>query len=316
MCTAVCFKDEGLYFGRTLDYETSYGEEIVILPRNAKFDFFYEGTPERSYAIIGTAHVSGDYPLFYDAANEHGLCMAGLNFVGNAKYNPFRKGMKNAAQYEFLPWVLRQCKNVSEARRLIENTNITDKAFNERLPAAQLHWLIADKDSAITAEATESGMNIYDNPAGVLANNPPFPMQMFALNDYAALSVKQPENTFASDLKLDLYSRGMGAIGLPGDWSSKSRFVRAAFVRANSVSDGSTLSSVSRLFHILGAVTQVKGCCDVGGSPEYTIYTSCIDADKGVYYCKTYDSLSPLSVDMHKENLDGSELLRVRVTLA
>lgn len=310
MCTAVCFKDEGLYFGRTLDYETSYGEEIVILPRNAKLDFFYEGTPEKSYAIIGTAHVSGDYPLFYDAANEHGLCMAGLNFVGNAKYNSFREGQKNAAQYEFLPWVLRQCKNVSEARRLIENTNITDKAFNERLPAAQLHWLIADKDSAITAEATESGMNIYDNPAGVLANNPPFPMQMFALNDYAALSVKQPENTFASDLKLDLYSRGMGAIGLPGDWSSKSRFVRAAFVRANSVSDGSTLSSVSRLFHILGAVTQVKGCCDVGGSPEYTIYTSCIDADKGVYYCKTYDSLSLSSVDMRKENLDGSELLR------
>lgn len=310
MCTAVCFKGNGFYFGRTLDYETSYGEEIVVLPRNATLDFCYEGTPEKSYAIIGTAHVSGGYPLFYDAANECGLCMAGLNFVGNAKYNSFREGVKNAAQYEFLPWVLRQCSDVSEARRLIESTNITDKAFNEYLPAAQLHWLIADKDSAITVEATESGINIYDNPAGVLANNPPFPMQMFGLNDYAALSAKQPENTFSPELKLDMYSRGMGAIGLPGDWSSKSRFVRAAFVRANSVSDGGEKSSVSRLFHILGSVTQVKGCCDVGGSPEYTIYTSCIDADKGVYYYKTYDSLSISSVDMSKENLDGSELLR------
>ena len=313
MCTAVCFKDNGFYFGRTLDYETSYGEEIVVLPRCAKLDFFYEGKAENNYAIIGTAHVAGGYPLFYDAANECGLCMAGLNFVGNAKYNSFREGVKNAAQYEFLPWVLRQCKNVSEARRLIENTNITDKAFNEYLPAAQLHWLIADKDSAITVEATESGINIYDNPACVLANNPPFPMQMFGLNDYAALSAKQPENTFSPELKLDMYSRGMGAIGLPGDWSSKSRFVRAAFVRANSVSDGGEKSSVSRLFHILGSVTQVKGCCDVGGSPEYTIYTSCIDADKGVYYYKTYDSLSISSVDMSKENLDGSELLRFQM---
>lgn len=310
MCTAVCFKGNGFYFGRTLDYETSYGEEIVVLPRNATLDFCYEGTPEKSYAIIGTAHVSGGYPLFYDAANECGLCMAGLNFVGNAKYNSFREGVKNAAQYEFLPWVLRQCSGVSEARRLIENTNITDKAFNEYMPAAQLHWLIADKDSAITVEATGSGINIYDNPAGVLANNPPFPMQMFGLNDYAALSAKQPENTFSPELKLDMYSRGMGAIGLPGDWSSKSRFVRAAFVRANSVSDGGEKSSVSRLFHILGSVTQVKGCCDVGGSPEYTIYTSCIDADKGVYYYKTYDGLGVSSVDMSKENLDGSELLR------
>lgn len=313
MCTAACFKEKDFYFGRTLDYETSYGEEIVVLPRCAKLDFFYEGKAENNYAIIGTAHVAGGYPLFYDAANECGLCMAGLNFVGNAKYNSFRENTKNAAQYEFLPWVLRQCKNVSEARRLIENTNITDKAFDENLPAAQLHWLVADKNSAITVEATESGINIYDNPAGVLANNPPFPVQMFSLNDYAALSVKQPENTFSPDLKLETYSRGMGALGLPGDWSSKSRFIRAAFVRANSVSGGDEQSSVSRLFHILGSVTQVKGCCDVGGKPEYTIYTSCINADKGVYYYKTYDSLSVASVDMSKENLDGEELLRFRM---
>ena len=312
MCTAVCFKGNGFYFGRTLDYETSYGEEIVVLPRNATLDFCYEGTPEKSYAIIGTAHVSGGYPLFYDAANECGLCMAGLNFVGNAKYNSFREGVKNAAQYEFLPWVLRQCKNVSEARRLIENTNITDKAFNEYLPAAQLHWLIADKDSAITVEATESGINIYDNPAGVLANNPPFPMQLTNLANYSSLSRKDPVPHFADGFAPALYSRGMGGIGLPGDVSSMSRFVRAAFVRMNSVSGDSENESVNQFFHILGAVEQVRGECELAdGKFEITIYSSCCNADKGIYYYTTYEDRSIRACDMHASELDGTVLCRM-----
>lgn len=310
MCTAACFNDNGLYFGRTLDYEFSYGEEIVILPRNKEIEFFYEGTPKSCYAIIGTAHVEGNYPMFYDAANECGLCMAGLNFVGNARYNEFKQNAKNVAQYEFIIWILRQCKSVCEAKELLISTNITDKPFSDKLPAAQLHWMIADKSECITVEATKDGLNIYENPTNVMTNNPPFPFQMFALNNYASLSPKQPEINFGSELDIKLYSRGMGAIGLPGDWSSGSRFVRAAFVRANSSPQNDEQGSVGRLFHILGSVNQVKGCCDVDGKYEYTIYTSCISADKGIYYYKTYDGHRICAVDMHKENLDSAELIR------
>ena len=131
---------------------------------------------------------------------------------------------------------------------------------------------------------------VYDDPVGVLTNNPPFPVQLFALNNYAGVSRKQPENPFAGTLKLDAYSRGMGAMGIPGDLSSQSRFVKAAFTKLSSVSGDSEKESVSQFFHILGSVDQQRGCCEVGdGKYEITIYTSCCNADKGIYYYTTYD---------------------------
>ena len=84
MCTAATYKTKDFYFGRTLDYECSYGEQIVITPRNYAFNFRHVGDMKNHYAIIGMAHVAEDYPLYYDAMNEKGVAMAGLNFVGNA----------------------------------------------------------------------------------------------------------------------------------------------------------------------------------------------------------------------------------------
>lgn len=310
MCTAATYKTEDFYFGRTLDYESSYGEEIVVMPRNFRLDFLNMGVYENHYAVIGTAHIAQGYPLFYDAVNEKGLAMAGLNFVGNAYYGKNIDVRDNVAQYEFIPWILSRCSSTAEAKELISRINITDTPFNEHMPAGQLHWIIADREQTITVESVRDGIKVYDNPAGVLTNNPPFNEQMFRLNDYMQLSPKQPQNSFSSKLDLKTYSRGMGAIGLPGDLSSQSRFVRAAFVRANSVSGSSETESVSQFFHILGSVDQQRGCCDVGeGRYEITIYTSCCNADKGIYYYTTYNNHQISAVDMHKEDLDGSRLV-------
>ena len=173
-----------------------------------------------------------------------------------------------------------------------------------------MHWIIADKNQTITVESMADGIHVYENPAGVLTNNPPFPEQMFRLNDYMHLSPKQPQNHFSTELPLRSYSRGMGALGLPGDLSSQSRFVRAAFVRANSVSGNSETESVSQFFHILGAVDQQRGCCEVkDGQYEITIYTSCCNADKGIYYYTTYNNHQISAVHMHHENLDSSQLV-------
>jgi choloylglycine hydrolase len=134
---------------------------------------------------------------------------------------------------------------------------------------------------------------------------------MFALNNYMYLSPKSPENNFSKKLNLDVYSRGMGAIGLPGDLSSQSRFVRASYVKMNSISKEDENSSVSQFFHILGSVDQQRGCCNLGdGKFEITIYTSCCNATKGIYYYTTYDNHQITAVDMNKENLDGKELIR------
>lgn len=312
MCTAATYKTKDFYFGRTLDYDFSYGDEVTITPRNYKFDFRKVDSMRAHYAMIGMAHVTENYPLYYDAVNEKGVGMAGLNFVGNAVYHQKTETDKyNIAIFEFIPWILGQCATVKEAKDLIGKINLVDIPFNEELPSAQLHWIIADSDEAITVESTESGMHIYDNPVGVLANNPTFDKQMFQLNNYMSLSNKAPQNNFCSKLPLQIYSRGMGAIGLPGDLSSSSRFVRVAFVKMNSISGDSEEESVNQFFHILGSVEQQNGCCCVGDEKyEITIYTSCCNTRKGIYYYTTYENHQITAVDMYRENLDAESLVR------
>lgn len=311
MCTAATYKTKDFYFGRTLDYEFSYGDEITVTPRNYPFRFLEKGTRDTHYAMIGMACVIQEYPLYYDAVNEKGLGMAGLNFVGNAVYRRREEGKDNIAQFEFIPWILCQCATVKEARKLLAKINITNIPFSDQLPLAQLHWILADKEESIVIESIEEGLQIYNNPVGVLTNNPPFPMQMGALRNYMSLSVKPPKNTFAPGLELEAYSRGMGAIGLPGDLSSQSRFVRVAFTKMNSVSGEGELESVSQFFHILNSVDQQRGCCQLeDGKCEITIYTSCCNADKGIYYYTAYNNHQITGVDMHRENLDGDKLVR------
>lgn len=311
MCTAATYKTKDFYFGRTLDYEFSYGDEITVTPRNYAFDFRHTSACTSHYAIIGMAHIVGNYPLYYDAINEKGLGMAGLNFVGNAVYAKPVSGKENIAQFEFIPYILGKCANINEVKSLLARINLTDTPFSEKLPTAQLHWIIADENGCITVESMADGLHIYDNPVGVLTNNPPFETQMFMLNNYMSLSPKQPQNTFANGLALNSYSRGMGALGLPGDLSSASRFARVAFTKMNSISADSENESVSQFFHILGSVDQQRGCCEVSeGKYEITIYTSCCNTTKGIYYYTTYNNHQISAVDMRKENLDSTELIR------
>lgn len=311
MCTAATYKTTDFYFGRTLDYECSYGEEITITPRNFVFSFRNMGTVKSHYAMIGMAHIAENYPLYYDAVNEKGLAMAGLNFVGNAHYHEMMPDKENIAQFEFIPWILCNCASVSEAQHLIDNINLLNIPFNSRMPIAQLHWMISDRNKTITVESVAEGIRVYENPVGILTNNPPFDEQLFQLNNYMHLSPKTPQNNFSKKLQLQTYSRGMGALGLPGDLSSQSRFVRASFVKMNSISGNTEYQSVSQFFHILGSVDQQRGCCEVSnGKYEITIYTSCCNVDKGIYYYTTYDNHQISGVDLYKEDLELDVLIR------
>ncbi len=310
MCTAVTYRNGDFYFGRTLDYDCTYGEEVVILPRNRRLCFREAEAVSRHYAIIGMAHVAEEYPLYYDAMNEKGLCMAGLNFVGNAVYGTGGKGKDKIAHFELIPWILGQCATVREAKEKLGKLSLTDIPFGDAYPAAELHWLLADREESVTVEPVGE-LRVYENPAGVLTNNPPFPEQLFQLNRYMQLSPGQPENRFSDKLKLCAFSRGMGALGLPGDFSSQSRFVRAAFVMLNAVSGMAEEENAGQFFHILDSVSQPRGCCDVGGGRyEITVYSSCCNASRGIYYYTTYGNRQITAVDMHRENMDGEDLVR------
>lgn len=310
MCTAISYKTKGHYFGRNLDLEYSYVESVAVTPRNYPFRFRKEREFGKHYAMIGMAYVKDDYPLYYDATNEKGLSMAGLSFPGNAVYLSEKTDMYNVAPFELIPWVLGQCKDVREARNLLEKTNLIKIAFSKELQLSPLHFMISDKNESIVIEPVEEGLRITNNPVKVLTNNPPFAYQMFHLNQYMSLTRKEPMNTFAKELPLEIYSRGMGAIGLPGDLSSPSRFVRAAFTKWNSVDGESEEESVNQFFHILGSVEQQRGCVQLEKRDyEYTIYSSCCNSDKGIYYYKTYENSRITAVDMYREDLDGRNMI-------
>lgn len=311
MCTAISYKTKDHYFGRNLDLEYSYEEEVVITPRYYTFEFRKEREFPKHYAMIGMAYVETQYPLYYDATNEKGLSMAALSFAGNAVYKSERDDKYNVAPFEIIPWVLGQCANVQEARHLLEKTNLIKLAYNKELPVTPLHFMVSDAFETIVVEPMEDGLHIYENPVKVLTNNPPFQYQIHNLNNYINLTRKEPMNNFAKELFLETYSRGMGALGLPGDLSSSSRFVRVAFTKWNSLDGETEEESVSQFFHILGSVEQQKGCVQLEKSEyEYTIYSSCCNTEKGIYYYKTYHNSQITAVDMQRENLDGKDLMR------
>lgn len=307
MCTAITFQGKDFYFGRTLDLEYSYEEKVAITPRNYPFSFRFLPPIHRHHAMIGIAHMAQGCPLYYEATNEKGLGMAGLNFPGNACYGKERTGADNVASFEFIPWVLAQCGTLGEARALLTRLNLVDAAFSPQLPPSPLHWMIASREGSIVVESTKDGLQVYDDPVGVMTNEPPFPFQMLNLSNFMTVSPHPPVNLFAPDVPLVPYSRGMGGIGLPGDLSSASRFVRAAFTRLNSVCDADCEEAcVTQFFHILGSVAQQRGCVHLeDGALELTVYTCCCNADKGIYYYTTYENPQLTAVHMDHTDLDS-----------
>lgn len=303
MCTAI---SDGHLFGRTLDLEYSYNEKIVILPRN--YGFTISGQNIRYHpAMIGVAHIANGYPLYYDAINEHGLGVAGLNFPGNAVYTEPKPDKHNVPSFELIPWLLSKCDSTDSAEKLLCDTVITNTSFSPDLPPTPLHWIIADKNRAITVEQTKDGLNIFDNTPGVMTNSPVFPYHLLRVADYMSLDSAVRENTLCQKLKLEAYSRGMSAMGLPGDYSSSSRFVRAVFAKFHTTQ---AEDWVNRFFHVMDTVSVPKGCVKTdSGKDVYTVYTSCADLESLVYYFKTYDNPTVRGVRLTEALANAGEII-------
>jgi len=283
MCTAINFTSKDHYFGRNLDLEYTYEESVTITPKNYPFKFRMMGEMDHHYAMIGMAYVVDGYPLYYDATNEKGVSIAGLRFAGNTHYPAVAEGKDNVSPFEFIPWILSQCSNLQEVKKLLDRVNLAAVPFSAELPLTPLHWMISYKEESLVVESMADGLHVYENPVGVMTNNPPFPVQLWNL-----------ENT-----KI-----------LPGDLESPSRFVRVAHVLKNSVCGSSEEESVGQFFHILTAVEQQRGCNRMeSGLYEITAYSSCCNADRGIYYYVTYGNRQITAVDMQRENLDSDRVI-------
>lgn len=309
MCTSVAMNIGGFYFGRNMDLEGSFGECVVTAPRRFVFEYRRMPADASHYAMIGTAAVISGYPLFADAMNEKGLCMAGLNFPGNAVYRETPSTDKaNVTPFELIPWVLGRCATVEEAQALLEKTDLVAIPFSENVPLTPLHWHIADKNQSLVVEPMADGVRLYKNPVGVLTNNPPLPYHLANLPRYAHLGTGTPEDAWTAEA--GAVSMGLCGVGLPGDYSSASRFVRAAFLKRNLIAEGAENESVASVFQLLGAVAPTKGSVlTPEGKPHYTTYTCCMDSEQRTYYCRRFPDLLVRKMILDEANAAEKHLL-------
>lgn len=302
MCTVITFGGKDFYFGRNMDIEGSFGEEVVVTPRHFLLSFKRKAAPEVHYAMVGMAAVIDGTPLYADAMNEHGLCAAALNFVGNAHYSSRADGTNDLAPYELIPYLLATCADLSEVRAALKDLTLVSIPFRADVPLAALHWIVADRRGSLVIESTRAGVVVYENPAGVLANNPPFPYHLDHLRMFRHLSSGNPPDA-------DPYSYGLGGVGLPGDYSSPSRFVRAWFLRRGLL--GMEQIRPGDVYQALAALAPVRGCVlDEQGRPHYTTYSCCMDPGAGLYTYLLSGSVEVASVALTEAACRGERLLR------
>ena len=281
-------------FGRTLDLDTHFGESVTLTPRRYPFHFADCYPHTHHYALLGMATVMDNpaaqgYPLYAEAMNEKGLCMAGLRFAKSAVYAPApRVGWLNLAPWELIPYLLGTCATVEEARAALGDIWMVDKPFSDTVGTAPLHWHMVDADpthGGLVIEVTVEGMKVYDAEVGVLANEPPYPAQLAALQT---------------------------AADIPGGYDSSARLVRVATLRRWWLERGSICETDPKavFFSILGAVSPTPGAVITSeGTIHRTLYTCCMDTAAGIYSYKTEDNPSVRSVGFNALGLNGERVL-------
>ena len=295
MCTAVRFTDDqgNMFFGRNLDWSFDYGQAVLRTPGDAAVPAAFErpDDPARGHDVIGVGITALGVPLYFDCANDAGLAVAGLNFPQSAHYaaGPV-DGAVNVAAYEFPYWVARNFGSVAEVRAALTGVTVVAKAVSDKLPVANLHWIVADATGAIVVECMEDGLRVWEDDVDVLTNEPNFGWHRQNLRNYLTLTDADPAPASWGGAELKAFGSGEGLRGVPGDYSGPSRFVKVAFVNAHYPVQTGEKGNVTRLFRTLGSVAVPEGCARMAdGSYEKTLYTSGFSAATRSYYYATYD---------------------------
>lgn len=313
MCTGIRFSDghDNLYLARNLDWTSGYGQQVVVTPTGYAPRSPFGAVPGIRHATIGMGIVEDGTPLYFDCGNDAGLAVAGLNFPGYAVYAPGPvEGATNVAAFELPLWVCSQFASVDEVEAALSDVVIVDRPINDKYPSSLLHWIIGDARRSIVVEHTRDGMQVFDDDVDVLANQPGFAWHHENLRNYLNTSPEFPEDIELGRARLAPFGSGSHMRGIPGDYYSPSRFVRAAYVNDHYPTKESEEENVSRAFHTLQQVAMVDGCAAMGsGEFETTIYTGLFSSRTQTYYWNTYDDPAIRSVALADRSPDGTELV-------
>ena len=291
MCTSFLLTGFNSILARNMDIDFNLDEKVIIIPRNFIISLKKEeDLITNHFAIMGVGTVIDGYPLLCDAMNEKGLSAAALNFKGNARYYKYDTTKFNLAPYELMLYLLCRCSDVDEVKKFLDDINIIDTHFSNQIKNTSLHFMFADKDKSIVVETTVDGMRVYDNVYNVLTNNPPFSYHLENVKHYIHLTTNEINNTFDHKLDIEGYSLGQGAVGLPGDYSSSSRFIKILFVKNNMKYKQDEKDMIHHSFKALDSVSMIDGLVQTSSGYEYTHYQVCYNLSNCKMYYKNYNN--------------------------
>ncbi len=323
-CTGIELKSQdGDYInGRTLEFGIPINTVIMVIPRHYAFTgTLPDGASGMSYtskyAVVGGSLDNGTE--VQDGLNEAGLSVGAFYFPGYAGYAPVTPQNQSQAvsPLQFPTWLLTQFGTVAEVKAALNNVAIVPTVFPAWGLVPPLHYVVYDKTGAsIVIEPINGSLVVYDNPLGVMTNSPTFDWHMTNLTNYVNLSPINVSPINVSGVQLQQFSQGSGMHGLPGDFTSPSRFVRAAFFTATALPQANAEQEVLQVFHVLnqfdipmGAVRDVTA--DGKVAPEYTMITVVKDPNNLDYYFKTYQNQDINVVRLNEFDLNAKTIKRI-----
>ena len=294
MCTAITLQSlqKENFFGRTMDFSYPIKPGIYIIPKNYEWHSLI--TMKKyidNYSFICMGQETNGILGFFDGVNEQGFAAAVLYFAGYAYYDSDINNKEQIASLDFLHYILGCCKSVDDLKTLSENINIVGVPDPVTQAIAPLHWIATDRSGkSIVIEQTERGLEIIDNPIGVMSNSPDFQWHMTNLRNYMNVSTTQQNEVYWENVSLTPFGQASGTVNLPGGFTSPERFVRTSFIKTHVPVPKDSSESLITCFHIMNSVFIPKGIVLTDrGTYDYTKYISFMNTNTCEYYFKTYE---------------------------
>lgn len=293
MCTTVGFSyNKGKVFGRTLELGMVLDNKILFIPKNKEVITTLNETYKSKFNTIGSGFF--DIASFGDGINEMGLMGSSNFFPGYASFSDEAvDGMVNTTTPNAFDYLLTRCKDVAEVKAEAKKI-ILVKTMGEEDSSAN-HFFFMDKDGKkVVLEPKNGRLIAYDNPYGVLTNSPEFHWHTTNLKNYINLNPKNTiEGAFNGKI-LSQFGEGSGMLGLPGDFTPPSRFVRAAYYVSNTDKNLDRHSAILQGFRILSQFDIPEGAIidPVQKHQDETLYTSIMDTEKLSYHIKCHTNIN------------------------
>lgn len=314
--------DKKHFLGRTYDeYGDITNNKVVIIPKGYQISLTFMGKKENNHQItdhqIVGMNVSGlNTPFLTEGMNEKGLMISLLFFPHFAKFDT-RKSTYDVNGGLLLPFVLGKCQNVDEAVELLNEINIVNELETGMdLPC---HYLISDRSGeAIVAEPVDDGIKIYRNEIGVLTNAPTYDWHKINLRNYLGTSNIGREPQKIGDYVIEELGEGTGYLGIPGDYTPVSRFIRLAFTKEYMPIPENEIDAINKMFNVFETVDVPEGVIYTppeARSPyhEKTQCTSIMCAESLKYYFITSSNNRVCCVDLSKEISTTTDLKEIAI---